>query len=1801
MRDEGQHQWRLLAMTFVVALWATQTCMGLVLSEVMYHPVEEGGTPAGDETLEFVELYNNRAVFEDLSGYAFTNGISYTFEPGTIIGGKEYLVVAQDPAAVETAYGISGVYGPFSGRLNNNGERIELSNKNAEIIISFRYNDGRPWPASPDGTGHSLVLSNLGGDPEESSTWSPSTYIGGTPGGPDEVQVEPEDPTLVTLVNVGHPGRYFKGTKEPSPGAGGQATTAWTELGFDDNPNTTDWIEGPSGYGYSSESDELQWVRTQLSDMNGGYISVYARLRFTLTAEQISSFSQLKAVVYYDDGFVLYLNGTRAAPPTNLSGNPPAFSQDSSGGSDYSGQSLDLTGLISQLVVGTNVLAIQVHNTSISGSSDCICCPVLRAVVEEAGSSDDPRARVLINELLTNSDADPGTDWLELYNPGPIPVDLSNVYLSDGRFELLQYKIPDGIVLEPGEFWAVNQGTPPTEFGFGLGFAGETVFVTAATDEPVPKPIRVLDAVRFGVVEADVTLGRFPDGANPIVALSSATRGGPNAQPLVRDIVINEIMYHHGTRDERYEYIELYNKGTSTVSLGGWSFTDGITYDFNEVSQITEMPPGSYLVVAKDPDLLESVYDNLTIGVNLVGPYSGGLDDHSERIRLSYPIMEVDPDTGELEAHMVTVDEVTYYDGGRWPTWADGQGASLELRDPRSNNDAPDAWADSDESGKTTWKQFSFTINGSDSQYTHNSVTVFGLILLNRGEVLLDDLELIIGGSNRLNNNGFESGESNWRILGNHVRSFVTTEDRHSGSRSLHLISTGHGDPGANRINQSISSVTASTVTFRGWARWLRGSQFLLLRTTRERSPVQPPRPAHAFELDTPLYLGTPGAQNSAFVSNRGPDILKVQHAPVLPANSEPIVVTARVADNDGVGSVMLYYRSEGGGGFTSTPMIDNGSGDDLIGGDSIFTATIPGAGGGTMRAFYIMADDGSAWTRFPTELEPSADVPSRTCLVRVGDSLLTTRFATYRIWLSDGVINTFRSRPNLSNEVMDCTFVYNNSEVFYNVRLRYRGSPFIRSGSNRDPRNRYAYRIDFNPDQKFRSREEINLDNTEGGNRGPLQERASYWFHAQIGLEHSMQEFVRPIINGNQHGIYEDVQKVDGEYIRAWFPNDIDGYIHKIDDYFEYTADGTGFSNLDEGLKYDSRHPLLKETYRWGFEKRSHRENDNWNHLFNFAAAMNTPSSSPGYEQTIESYIHPDHFARMLALRHAVGDWDSYGYNRGKNNYFYYALPERKWYLLPWDIDFALGSGHGASTNVFSVNSGQFPEVYRFMNYPKYKQMYLQALAELVHGPWQTSYGTAYPPTAFDQFLDDAANALIADGLGSGRRDGIKQFVRDRRAYILTLVPALVFEIATNGGEDFCTSASTVTIEGTAPSDVSAIAVNTTPVPAQFLGNNTFRVDVDIELGPNILFLQGLNRVGNPVTGATDFITITRVPACAISSVTPSRVCNSGTAELTVHGSGFEPGSTTSVMLTNASEEIGFDALYVQSNQAFDAIDAATLLLDDPDRGTNDPLHAVHPVINLYQTGDEGVFSPSLDFAPPYNWGDPSNFAVRFTGYIYAPSPGVRYFGVNSDDGFTLSIDGQLVGEYANARGPATTDATRNRTAGSMTFDFPAEGSYYLVLDFFENGGGEEIEFFQTNSTGGNGRLINVDAELIVFRDDVTRIDATNVVVADENTITCQADLEGAEPGTWQVIVTPQCGDAARCDLVDAVQIVACTSDFNGDSRVDLLDWTELVDNWAEPCSQPLWCAGMDMDESGRVDFGDMAIFAEQWLAGAR
>ncbi len=88
--------------------------MGLVVSEVMYYPAEGGGT------YEFIELYNNRAVFEDLTGFAFTNGIRYVFEPDVV-------------RSANTTDGLRPVLRRLRRRLDRRGARQRPTGRNQTV------------------------------------------------------------------------------------------------------------------------------------------------------------------------------------------------------------------------------------------------------------------------------------------------------------------------------------------------------------------------------------------------------------------------------------------------------------------------------------------------------------------------------------------------------------------------------------------------------------------------------------------------------------------------------------------------------------------------------------------------------------------------------------------------------------------------------------------------------------------------------------------------------------------------------------------------------------------------------------------------------------------------------------------------------------------------------------------------------------------------------------------------------------------------------------------------------------------------------------------------------------------------------------------------------------------------------------------------------------------------------------------------------------------------------------------------------------------------------------------------------------------------------------------------------------------------------------------------------------------------------------------------------------------------------------------------------------------------------------
>jgi PKD repeat protein len=142
----------------------------LVITEIMYNPPE-----SGEDSLEFVELYNNSMDTIDLEGLYFSEGIEYTFPSQTMLP-DTFVVVAKDSLAMLEVFGIN-VQQWTSGSLKNSGEKVELRDKVDNVVDSLTYDDAAPWPTEPDGDGPSLTLCDPELDNSLGENWHASEHF----------------------------------------------------------------------------------------------------------------------------------------------------------------------------------------------------------------------------------------------------------------------------------------------------------------------------------------------------------------------------------------------------------------------------------------------------------------------------------------------------------------------------------------------------------------------------------------------------------------------------------------------------------------------------------------------------------------------------------------------------------------------------------------------------------------------------------------------------------------------------------------------------------------------------------------------------------------------------------------------------------------------------------------------------------------------------------------------------------------------------------------------------------------------------------------------------------------------------------------------------------------------------------------------------------------------------------------------------------------------------------------------------------------------------------------------------------------------------------------------------------------------------------------------------------------------------------------------------------------------------------------------------------------------------------------
>ncbi|MBE0536058.1 MAG: lamin tail domain-containing protein [Phycisphaerae bacterium] len=210
--------------------------------------------------------------------------------------------------------------------------------------------------------------------------------------------------------------------------------STWT--GGNEPFNDASWSSGVGsvtgiGYDRDASNDYGPWIGTNVHNaMYNKNRSVYVRIPFTVSS--LDGIDELALKMFYDDAFIAYINGVEVARSAHV---PAVVRWDAGAVNSHEATSFehfDITGHKGVLVEGQNILALHGFNFGIT-SSDMIILPELELKQQIAPQIEDGESP---------------EEWIELFNKGDIPIDLSGWKLEDA----VDYKFASGTTIGAGEY-----------------------------------------------------------------------------------------------------------------------------------------------------------------------------------------------------------------------------------------------------------------------------------------------------------------------------------------------------------------------------------------------------------------------------------------------------------------------------------------------------------------------------------------------------------------------------------------------------------------------------------------------------------------------------------------------------------------------------------------------------------------------------------------------------------------------------------------------------------------------------------------------------------------------------------------------------------------------------------------------------------------------------------------------------------------------------------------------------------------------------------------------------------------------------------------------------------------------------------------------------------------------------------------------------------------------------------------------------------------------------------------------------
>ena len=299
--------------------------------------------------------------------------------------------------------------------------------------------------------------------------------------------------------------------------------------------------------------------------------------------------------------------------------------------------------------------------------------------------------------------------------------------------------------------------------------------------------------------------------------------------------------------------------------------------------------------------------------------------------------------------------------------------------------------------------------------------------------------------------------------------------------------------------------------------------------------------------------------------------------------------------------------------------------------------------------------------------------------------------------------------------------------KVLEQVGVRYRGNTsYSRAGDKKS----FSVDLEWSIDgQDINGYNELKLNNAY---EDPSSMREVLYSNLiRKNIPSARANFVNVVVNGQNYGVYANVQKLEKDHVKEWFL-DKDATRWRA----EAPSSGGGFGGFGAGRSTLNDLGENGSNYEGAYTLKSSDVENPWQDLANAAHAMGVASDEYLIEE-LSQYLDIDAALWFVASENIFTDDDGYVNKGGMDYYVYFDVATGRIVPIEYDGNTALSTRLATSwAPLHKVNDNNFPLMSRLLNIPELRQRYLAHYRTIMEEALKPEIGHAIVD-AYAQLID--------------------------------------------------------------------------------------------------------------------------------------------------------------------------------------------------------------------------------------------------------------------------------------------------------------------------------------------------------------------------------------------------------------------------------------------------------------------------------